>query len=93
MSPCAGARLLVDQADAGRRQAAQRSLDIGDAIGDVVQPGPTPVEEFLDGRIRAARLQQLDTRCARADKCDVYLLRLDVLDAGTGRVREEFEYW
>ncbi len=89
----AGARCFVDQADAGLGQPLQGLIDVGHAVSDVVQSGPTAVEKLLDGGIARGRLEQLDTAGPGAHKRDIDLLTLDALDWGTAGLRQEFEKW
>lgn len=89
----AHARGLVDQADSGSGKGLERGFNVGHPIGDVVERSTALVEEALDGRIRAGRLNQLDPAATGAYEYDVDTLILDALDRGTLPPRYEFEKW
>src|SRR3954451_19602116 len=72
--PDAGAGRLVDERDALVAQPAERRLDVGDLVGDVVQARPLAREEPADGRVGTERAKQLDVVLA-----DVEQHRLDAL--------------
>jgi hypothetical protein len=78
-------RLLVDQLDAVRAQAAELGRQVGDREGDVVQARPTAGDEPPDRRVRPERAEQLDAggSDAQGDRLDTLLgNRRAMLDLG-----------
>src|SRR3954452_14244269 len=69
---------LVDEPQAAVAQVGEGRLDVGDAIGDVVQPRPAAGEETADRRVGLARQrpQQLDVAGpdVEQDRLDTLLL-------------------
>ena len=70
--------LVVYEAYVSLPQLVERSLDIVDPQGDVMQTGPALPEKFRDRRIRRRRLQQLQRRGARCEKLRAYALGRDI---------------
>ena len=70
----AGARLLVDQPQAGGPQLVEGGRDVVDPVGDVMQAGSALFEEAADRRVGRQRRQELDVALA-----DVEQRRLDAL--------------
>src|SRR5690242_18514959 len=64
----AGAGRLVDQLEAGLAALDERGVDVGDAVGDVVESGAALGQELADGAIRPGRREQLDPLLAAANQ-------------------------
>src|SRR4051794_22669431 len=67
---------LVDEPQAAVAQVREGRLDVGDAVGDVVQPRPAAGEEAADRRVGLQRRQQLDVAGTdvEQDRLDALLL-------------------
>src|SRR5580765_949422 len=70
----AGARMVVDQLDAVGLELAERHLEIGDLVRDVVHPGASLGEEPAHRRLLAECGDELDAAVA-----DTQRRRLDAL--------------
>ena len=66
----------VDQLIARGATAFQRGVEIRDAIADMMNPGAAPGEEFGDGGIGIARLEQLDVDVPESQGNDDGAVRL-----------------
>lgn len=93
VSVASGACRAIDQLHPGLVQLPQRRLDVGHAVGHVMQPRSAPLEEPTHGRVGAQRLQQLQLAVARSQETQLHALRLDSLAPGTRGTRHEFEGW
>src|SRR3954464_14416271 len=82
----AGARLLVDEPQAGRAQAVELGLDVGRLVGDVVQARPVLGQELADRRVLAERLEQLHVPLADVEQHGLDALGLDGLAMDEGHV-------
>ena len=69
--------LIADQPRAFLFELLDRSREIVDGNGNVVQPFAAFGNEASDGRIRRRGFQQLDARLAHRHHADAYLLVLD----------------
>src|SRR5262245_56245850 len=66
----AGARLFVDEANAGAATTVEGAGQVVDGEADVVDAGSALGEEPGDGRVRLARLEQFDERLTGAQSGD-----------------------
>ena len=73
------ARPLVDQLDTLLRELGERSLHVGDLVGDVVHPFTPLREETADRGVVAERGEQLDAALADAHRRRLDALLLDPL--------------
>ena len=87
--PFAGA--LVDEADAPSGELGECGLEVGDALGEVVQAGAAAFEEAGHAGIGGDRFDQLDPAGTVADEGDVDALGVHPLRWGTGAAGQEFE--
>src|SRR4051794_18548049 len=78
----ARARGVVDELQAAVAQRVERSVDVGDAVGDVVQPRPAGREEATDGAVGLQRPQQLHVAVADVEQDRLDALGLDDLAVG-----------
>src|SRR5579872_1195159 len=71
---CAAPRPLIDQPYARLGEADKFCFDIGDAVGDMVQPRATIAAKAFERRLWIYRLQQFDRRVSRGHPDDVHAL-------------------
>lgn len=88
-----GARLLIDEIETLRAAFLEGSDQIGNAIGNVVQPRAPLREEARDRRFFVQRLEQLDSAGPTADEHDADALRIDPLGRGTSGAQKGFVVW
>src|SRR6266480_433213 len=69
-SLCAHSRRLVNQPHAFFPTTLQRRIEIVDLKADVMDPGPSPRDEFRNWRILALRFQKLHESAACIDSGD-----------------------
>ena len=75
----AGARLLVDQPEAGLAHGAERRVDVVGRVGDVVEARAVPRDELADARVLGERPQQLHMAVADLEQHGLDALLLDGL--------------
>jgi hypothetical protein len=93
MAVGARARRPVDQLQAARLARTQRGLEVGNAVGDVVQTGTPLLEEAAHGGVGTERLEQLEPAVPDSDETELHALRFDALATGTPSARRGFEGW
>lgn len=88
VTPCAVARLAIDQTYAGPLEALKLPGKPGDAVGDMVQARPPTGEEATDGRLGSEWLEELH----RSHEGHAHALRFEDFRIGTFLARQEFEH-
>ncbi len=83
--PCS--RLLVDQLASRLLELGQGRVDVGDLVGDMVQPGALAGQELADGRVGPQRRQQLDVVLAEVEQNRLDALFGDDLAVGQATSR------
>lgn len=91
MAVSARAWRSVDQLEAALLERAESGDDVGDTIGDVVQPGAALFEEAADGGVRSEGLEQLQAALPGTHEAELDALRFDPLAAGTAAAAGGFE--
>src|SRR6266704_5690640 len=93
----APARDLVDQTIAGRPAPLERSIEVRDAVADVMDPRPARGEKLRDRAGGVAGLEQLDLDVAerqpddRRPVCGCGALRLETEDVAVERTAAAIE--
>ena len=59
--------VVVEQAQAALAQRRAHGVDVGDAVGELLDAGAAAVEELRDRRLGGERREQLDARAGVAD--------------------------
>lgn len=70
------ARLLIDKPNPGRAAASQYTIEIGNRKADVMNPGPSPSDEFSNRRRCIRRLEELHQRLASLKRLDASTIRV-----------------
>lgn len=91
MTAGAGARLTVDELHPALLQRPESGLEIGNTVGDVMEPGAPPGQEAADGSVGRERLEELQLAVSGADETEIHALGLDALAPGTAGTCHGFE--
>ena len=91
MTVSAGAGLTVDELHSALLQRPQGGLEIGNTVGDVMEPGPPLRQETADGGVGRERLEELQLAVSGADETDINALGRDALARGTAGTCHGFE--
>lgn len=75
-------RSFVYELDPGLFEAGEGGLEVGDAVGEVVEAGAASIEETGDGGIGRRGLEEFESAGAGADEGDLDALTLDAFGRG-----------